>query len=80
MERGLGGEVKIIRLYAKGVYMTKKQTPVVDDVKPEAETVEETPAEPQETPPLDPKELARQRSKDDLARKRRNMRQNKGKR
>jgi hypothetical protein len=59
--------------------MAKKQTPV-DEVKPEAENVEETPAEPQETPPLDPKELARQRSKDDLARKRRNMRQNKGKR
>lgn len=61
--------------------MTKKQTPV-DDVKPAAEEAEETPSEPKDTPPPpppDPKELARQRSKDDLARKRRNMRQNKGK-
>jgi hypothetical protein len=55
----------------------------VDKTKTSPEAVVETPsADDQvvEPAPLDAKELARQRSKDDLARKRRDMHQKRGKR
>lgn len=43
-----------------------------------AEPTENTEVKPDDAKPLDPKEIARQRSKDDLARKRRNAHGNRG--
>jgi hypothetical protein len=61
----------------------KKQN-TTEDLKPTSEDVKQAPQpdeKPAETevPELDAKAIARQRSKDDLARKRRNIRNNKGK-
>jgi hypothetical protein len=59
----------------------KKQN-TIDETKTPPETAEETPqtdVKEAEAPELDAKAIARQRSKDDLARKRRNIRNNKGK-